>query len=232
MVSRRGFTLIELLVVIAIIAILAALIFPVFAKAKASARQTQCISNLKQIGVGMTLYMESYDDLYPNAVDASDKFAPTIWDSNPAFQARINEMPLMIDALQPFVKSLAVFGCPADTGMRVLDFVPWQPFPVTPAVYKVPQYRSSYFYRTEITFNQMSGTSIEFPAQVNVMFDGAGHWHSNGKPIELNMNPNDYFRLIRDYRYNILYGDLHVKNVTRDKAQEAWDTPLFGGQQN
>lgn len=232
MPARRAFTLIELLVVIAIIAILAALIFPVFTKAKASARQTQCLSNLKQIGVGMALYMESYDDYYPNAVDASDKYAPNIWDSNPEFKARINDMPLMIDALQPYVKSLAVFGCPADTGMRVLDFVPDQEFRVTPALFKVPQYRSSYLYRTEITFTQMTGTSIETPADINMMFDGAGHWHTNLKPIELGMSIGEYVRLIRDYRYNILFADLHAKNVTRSAAQVAWDTPLIGGFSN
>jgi prepilin-type N-terminal cleavage/methylation domain-containing protein len=63
--TRRGFTLIELLVVIAIIAILAAILFPVFAQARAKARQTQCLSNSKQIGMAMMQYVQDYDELYP-----------------------------------------------------------------------------------------------------------------------------------------------------------------------
>jgi prepilin-type N-terminal cleavage/methylation domain-containing protein/prepilin-type processing-associated H-X9-DG protein len=60
--SRRGFTLIELLVVIAIIAILAAILFPVFAQAREKARQTTCISNLKQINLGWMMYIQDYDE--------------------------------------------------------------------------------------------------------------------------------------------------------------------------
>jgi len=63
--SRRGFTLIELLVVIAIIAILAAILFPVFARARAAARKTTGISNLKQIGLGTMMYIQDYDERFP-----------------------------------------------------------------------------------------------------------------------------------------------------------------------
>ncbi|HEY3283706.1 MAG TPA: prepilin-type N-terminal cleavage/methylation domain-containing protein [Armatimonadota bacterium] len=63
--ERRGFTLIELLVVIAIIAILAAILFPVFAKAREKARQTSCLNNVKQLGIGFMQYMTNYDDTYP-----------------------------------------------------------------------------------------------------------------------------------------------------------------------
>lgn len=63
--TQRGFTLIELLVVIAIIAILAAILFPVFAQARAKARQTQCLSNSKQIGLAMMQYVQDYDEVFP-----------------------------------------------------------------------------------------------------------------------------------------------------------------------
>ena len=64
--QRRAFTLIELLVVIAIIAILAAILFPVFAQAREKARQTACISNLKQIGLSVQMYGQDYDEVFPN----------------------------------------------------------------------------------------------------------------------------------------------------------------------
>jgi prepilin-type N-terminal cleavage/methylation domain-containing protein len=69
--SHPGFTLIELLVVIAIIAILAAILFPVFAQARDKARQTMCLSNMKQIGTAMMLYVQDYDEKFPSA-PASD----------------------------------------------------------------------------------------------------------------------------------------------------------------
>jgi len=59
---RKGFTLIELLVVIAIIAILAAILFPVFARAREKARQASCLSNIKQLALGMLMYVEDYDE--------------------------------------------------------------------------------------------------------------------------------------------------------------------------
>jgi len=62
---KRGFTLIELLVVIAIIAILAAILFPVFARAREKARQTACLSNVKQIGLAILMYVQDYDEKFP-----------------------------------------------------------------------------------------------------------------------------------------------------------------------
>src|SRR6266508_2773826 len=71
--GATGVTLIELLVVIAIIAIRAAILFPVFAKAREKARQTSCISNLKQIGLAFLMYDQDYDETFPNAVSFSSQ---------------------------------------------------------------------------------------------------------------------------------------------------------------
>ena len=70
---RRGFTLIELLVVIAIIAILAAILFPVFAKAREKAKQTACLSNVKQIALGMLMYATDYDGYGPVTLETPSK---------------------------------------------------------------------------------------------------------------------------------------------------------------
>lgn len=111
--ALRGFTLIELLVVIAIIAILAAILFPVFAQAKAAAKKSACLSNTKQIGVGLYLYLNDFDDSLPMAN------YPTWTTGQPttvfAFHngAGISELA-WADLLQPYTKNLPIFKCPVD----------------------------------------------------------------------------------------------------------------------
>ena len=221
---RRAFTLIELLVVIAIIATLAAILFPVFARAKAAAKKTACISNLNQIGKAIVIYMGDYDDVFPHALDASDKFAPQIWSAFPEFQNRIPYMPLMSEVLQPYLKNKDVFLCPSDTGTQVLDNHFPEPFFTAPTMFKV--YQSSYFFRTEIAFRAFSQTSFQLPADVNVLFDGAGHWHVPERGLRPDDTAEAYFDLIGKYRYNTLFGDFHVKSLTRDQLQQAWNTDL------
>lgn len=220
MKKARGFTLIELLVVIAIIAILAALIFPVFARARAAAKQSQCLSNLKQIGAAIGLYMQDYDDKFPHAIDAVDKFRPQIWNGEPEFQARIPSMPLLMDVLQPYLKSRNVFICPSDTGSEILDSNFPIEFETSPSMHKV--YASSYFFRTEIAFKLFTSTSFELPADVNVLFDAAGHWHGSTGKLTRQDNTDDFLRKVRGYRYTTLFGDLHAKSITYDQMQAAW----------
>ncbi|HEY0866305.1 MAG TPA: type II secretion system protein [Fimbriimonas sp.] len=221
---RRAFTLIELLVVIAIIAILAGLLFPVFAQAKAAAKKTQCISNLRQIGSAITLYMGDYDDVFPHALDASDKFAPDIWMHEPEFRERIPYMPLLCDVLQPYSKSKDLFKCPSDTGTFVLDNHFPQSFVTSPSMYQ--SYQSSYFFRTEIAFKFFSQTRFRLPANVNVLFDGAGHWHGDGRALRQDDTFPTYMELMPRYRYNTLFGDMHVKSLNFDQLETAWQTPL------
>jgi len=221
---RRAFTLIELLVVIAIIAILAAILFPVFARAKAAAKKTACLSNLNQIGHAIVIYMGDYDDVFPHALDASDKWAPQIWDFNPDFRNRIPYMPLLSEALQPYLKNHDVFMCPSDTGTQVLDNHFPEPFFTAPSMYKV--YQSSYFFRTEIAFRYFTQSSFNLPANVNVLFDGAGHWHVPERALRPDDDGNAYFSLIKQYRYNTLFGDFHAKSLNFDQLSQAWATPL------
>ncbi len=94
-----GFTLIELLVVIAIIAILAAILFPVFARARENARRASCQSNLKQIGLGILQYTQDYDEKYPSGTTTVGGARGIGWAGQ----------------CLPYIKSTQVFVCPSDT---------------------------------------------------------------------------------------------------------------------
>lgn len=101
----RAFTLIELLVVIAIIAILAAILFPVFAQAKESAKKIVCLSNMKQLGLGLMLYSTDYDDKLPGLLPAIPPIngGQTWWAYMPWDQQ-----------IGPYVKNDNIYACPTD----------------------------------------------------------------------------------------------------------------------
>jgi len=221
---KRAFTLIELLVVIAIIAIIAAILFPVFARAKASAKQSACLSNLHQIGLAITLYQADADDYYPFAVDNSDKAHPEMWAAFPQFQTLIPNMPTMQDVLQPYAKSKNIFQCPSDIGSTVLDDHFPLPYGASPSQFKT--FGSSYLLRTEITFNHASSTSLTNPTNINVMFDGAGHWHGSSAAATATDDGQTFVNKAHNFRYNTLFGDDHVKSLTNDSMQAAWASPL------
>lgn len=221
---KRGFTLVELLTVIAIIAILASLLFPVFARAKAQAKKTQCISNLRQIGDSISMYMSDYDGIFPHALDASDKYDSQIWSQFPDYQAQIPTMPFLQDVLQPYLHSREVFHCPSDSGTSILDSHFPDPFLSSPSMFQT--FGSSYFFRTEIAFRAFSDSSFQLPAETNVLFDGAGHWHGDGRALQSTDDTDTVFELLHGYRYDCLFGDMHVKSLTFDQLQQAWAVKL------
>ena len=117
--GKKGFTLIELLVVIAIIAILAAILFPVFAQARSKARKTSCLSNVKQLTLGLVLYADDYDGTRPN-VSIKDNiaggFSQERADANGWYWWGFDVFWLRKKALDPYVKNESMFYCTENQG--------------------------------------------------------------------------------------------------------------------
>lgn len=243
-----GFTLIELLVVIAIISLLAAIIFPVFATVRGKARQTACLSNLKQIGLGTQMYAQDYDGLLPYARDASDVFVPEMWQAqSPACRDEMEKVGTLhalptaaaatqrdadrfaVGILDPYLKSKEIWKCAGDTGFDVLDNNSSCggpcPMKARPTMYE--RFGASYLYRTALGLNgvnvdNMTARALDGkeagPAQINMLFDGNGSWH--GSPLSIGRS---------GLRYITLFADGHAKLLTNDQYQEAWSTQVPGG---
>jgi len=114
MLKRRtpGFTLIELLVVIAIIAILAAILFPVFAKAREKARQTSCLSNMKQLGLAAMSYVQDYDERFPRGRFFPPAGVTITGDDGLQY---VNGCYEWYHCLDPYTKNREIFRCPSNT---------------------------------------------------------------------------------------------------------------------
>jgi prepilin-type N-terminal cleavage/methylation domain-containing protein/prepilin-type processing-associated H-X9-DG protein len=143
--AKRAFTLIELLVVIAIIAILAAILFPVFARARENARRASCQSNLKQIGLGILQYKQDYDERYPN------EGGGTLTDPGWAYN------------IQPYVKSEQLFQCPSETG--------GPPVGATMLDRNISTF-TDYWYNYNL--GEQSDAAIAYPANTVMNGDGSG----------------------------------------------------------
>ena len=171
---RKGFTLIELLVVIAIIAILAAILFPVFARAREKARQASCQSNLKQIGLGFLMYVQDYDERMPHSAQYTPWHAYISEGGSgriPHFQQFLHK------ALDPYIKNRQLWTCPSR------DF--WHA-----AIYIQNTDESSYMWNAGDTRNRLAGDKIgivEEPVRTPVAWDGWGYatsaWHNEGVNI-------------------------------------------------
>jgi prepilin-type N-terminal cleavage/methylation domain-containing protein/prepilin-type processing-associated H-X9-DG protein len=177
--ERRGFTLIELLVVIAIIAILAAILFPVFARARENARRASCQSNMKQLGLAYHQYLQDYDGmlvlLSPIALcPAGATYQCGSWmglmpDGTPAAAPYAT-------GIFPYVKSTQIYHCPSDTN---------QPYtPGNDPSYGINGAHLAYYNANQIGVSQWAGrdSQVIHPTEIflfgEVITDGRNNWNT------------------------------------------------------
>ena len=196
--KRRAFTLIELLVVIAIIAILAAILFPVFARARENARRSSCQSNLKQIGLGIMQYTQDYDE----------KYLPQNITGTATTNVHFGYL------LQPYLKSKQIFVCPSAAGTPIdLTVAPtgynggtsdhiWTAGPTTPGGDFTGSYAMNSAFYTPI----LSLAQVNFPSQTPLFFDAA--WPESNGAGDVRFAGGSRRHLEGG---NICYADGHVK---------------------
>jgi prepilin-type N-terminal cleavage/methylation domain-containing protein/prepilin-type processing-associated H-X9-DG protein len=199
---RRGFTLIELLVVIAIIAILAAILFPVFAKAREKARQASCLSNMKQIGLGILMYAQDFDEKIMSwkiSGDCNDDLVRP-WRH----------------AVYPYIKNTALFICPTSQWTAYATCSNYHPevnaFPI-PTSYAVND-----CHDWNVSNGLILGHIIR-PAELFLLGEAG---HNMWRPV-LRPDPNDRgcannFPAVHNDGVNITYCDGHSKWSKRDRA--------------
>jgi len=150
--KKSGFTLIELLVVIAIIAILAAILFPVFARARENARRTSCLSNVKQIALGIFMYSQDYDEKLPTYYVNLDGAA------NYQSGADADSDKGWAQTMQPYLKSTQIFQCPSESGA-----------PTAAEIESGAEY-SDYWLNLEASGK--SDATFDYPSQTVLLGDG------------------------------------------------------------
>ena len=220
--GQKGFTLIELLVVIAIIALLAAILFPVFARARENARKSSCQNNLKQIGLGLLQYTQDYDE-----------FTCPGWAGPVGYGASGGQAVKWMDMVYPYVKSTQVFNCPsAASGPPA--YVPASNYP-TATSYNFGSYGINMYYYASysptsspgdgymVALSELStASSTVWAADTGVLESagaysgvGWGTWRFANVNVQLGTaNGNPYYNqmLARHLETtNVLYCDGHVK---------------------
>lgn len=139
--KQKAFTLIELLVVISIIAVLAAILFPVFARARENARRSSCMSNLKQVGLGTMMYVQDYDEKYPIC-----RYHPGKNQTDPAMPGAQYYVQFACegetdgscvtwqDLVYPYTKSTQIFACPSQSGSNADSGLPYPSYGYSSAI--------------------------------------------------------------------------------------------------
>ncbi len=202
--KRIGFTLIELLVVIAIIAILAAILFPVFAQARETARKASCTSNLKQIGNAWMMYVQDYDER-----SNINSWNSNTFNTSPPGGAGTEVRQIYGQRLQPYLKNYQVLVCPSDA-------TPWQHSDTQ----EVPPVtlRGSYGFKS---YGHWNMSEIVAPAEFFLVYDAGtgGVMTSNawigveGRTGAFRFGRRQDFSSRHQNQLNMLFADGHVKTL-------------------
>ncbi|MFO7946783.1 MAG: DUF1559 domain-containing protein [Armatimonadota bacterium] len=194
---KRGFTLIELLVVIAIIAILAAILFPVFARAREKARQSACLNNCKQMGLAFNMYLQDYDETLPFACIRYESAAVRPWHGG---SSTVHWWP---DELFPYVKNHQIFYCPSN-GEDAIGYG-----------YNVRLgYYGNHPTRSGPIYDGVKLADIEYPSQTVCIADRhEGDYPSSSwyRLWNSSMNNPDRWTTIHNGGLNIVFCDGHAK---------------------
>ena len=228
--TRKAFTLIELLVVIAIIAILAAILFPVFAQAREKARQTSCLSNVKQLGTAYMMYLQDYDETFPPHVTERTAPAgtPDTAEARRPFTYRYK--------LEPYLKNQQVFKCPSAPAWPTPSAGRWYTtdYGNNHSDANLPGANQQVWYQNnpDFGFNETTAiASISFPAQFIILGDAG---RASGLPSRGGMYPQPFafndaalpdtqqqgrFLPRHSGGGNLAYGDGHAK---WSKPERTW----------
>jgi len=216
--TRRGFTLIELLVVIAIIAILAAILFPVFARAREKAKQTSCLSNMKQLVLGAVMYTSDYDDnLFGHLAGRRDQWP---W-SSPYY--------MWHQQVYPYVKNLQIFTCPSVPNYKLTEDPNGGPAYDSTLGYGMNYWLTYFYYYLNMSDFKKPAETIWFTdCKYYVMYPS---YYLATYPTHYAYGQNGYARL--DIRHNdganVGFVDGHAKWMNR--ATLEGDTGLYGASQ-
>ncbi len=213
MKRRTGFTLIELLVVIAIIAILAAILFPVFARAREKARASACLSNLKQIGMGFMMYAQDYDETLPACRFQDGSWPWEFWPTYAAYWWAA----IFPGGIQPYIKNNQIWNCPSATGGN------WSSGWAIPEAGKIGYGYSEFMYNYNNGWCTLAALAKApaGPAGVSIILDtwasgiycdwddSSGLWMDGMDRIRY--GTWDYGWTSRHEGTNVAYGDGHAK---------------------